>query len=86
MRRAGVIVFPLIDFGRGDKISKLRKFIIFYVIGGKGAKKILRKKGAPVAGKLYFIYKSRLKSRRNFNIPSVAKIQLINSEIRIGDE
>ncbi|WP_297950398.1 hypothetical protein [uncultured Campylobacter sp.] len=48
MRCASVIVFPLIDFGRGDKISKLRKFIIFYIIGGKGAKKILRKKGVSV--------------------------------------
>ena len=48
MRCASVIVIPLIDFGRGDKISKLRKFIIFYVIGGKGAEKILRKEGASV--------------------------------------
>ncbi|WP_298956804.1 hypothetical protein [uncultured Campylobacter sp.] len=48
MRRAGVIVFLLSDFGRSDKISKLRKFIIFYIIGGKGAEKILCKEGAPV--------------------------------------
>lgn len=86
MRRAGVIILPLIGFGGGDKISKLRKFIIFYVIGGKGTEEILCKEGASVAGKLYFIYKSRFKPSRNFNIPSVAKIQLINSKIRIGYE